>query len=91
MKQYTIEQIQETINEILQEFTQDSAVEILQGGKPIAILVKPEIFQQLQQSARSTLWDTYQQFRQETDLAEFEDNQDIFANLRDPSLGRNIE
>jgi antitoxin (DNA-binding transcriptional repressor) of toxin-antitoxin stability system len=91
MKQYTVEQLQENLDDILREFQQDSSVELLQAGKPIAILVKPEVFERLQQSTQSTLWDAYQQFQQEVDLAEFEDDQEVFVNLRDSSLGRIVE
>lgn len=91
MKQYTIEQLRDNLDEILQEFQGDSSVELLQAGKPIAILVKPEVFQQLQQSAQPTLWDAYQQFRQEVDLEEFGDDSDVFAYLRDKSPGREVE
>jgi len=91
MKQYTIEQLRNNLDGILREFQGDSSVELLQSGKPIAILVKPEVFERLQQSAQPTLWDAYQQFRQEVDLEEFEADPDVFANLRDASAGRTID
>jgi antitoxin (DNA-binding transcriptional repressor) of toxin-antitoxin stability system len=99
MKQYTTQQLQENLDEVLQEVQAGVPVELLRDGRAIAIIIKPDMFtpsQDLDQdSERPDLWEAIQQFRQECGLDSHDDNEDDdpdpFANLRDPSPGRDVE
>ena len=62
------------------------ALKLLFGGKTIEIAVR-EVDST---SASHDLWQAIQHFRQQMNLADYHEDEDIFADVRDRSTGREV-
>ena len=95
-KQYPIDRLPTHWPEIATELAQGNPVELLGTDNSIGILVSSETYQHLSapQSAPSqpgSFWDGLLAFRAKADFTALDPNEDIFANLRDPSPGREVD
>jgi len=89
-EQYSIEQIPLNLNKIIQKVKKGEPIEIIQQGKQIAVIISTAEYTKLLNKAPS-FWQAIEQFRQDynVDTAEI-DPDEIFAQVRDKSPGREI-
>ncbi|MDI9635360.1 type II toxin-antitoxin system Phd/YefM family antitoxin [Geitlerinema splendidum] len=88
MQQYSIEQVQNNLREIVHAVEQGTPVEIVQSGKRVAVLLSPNQYDRLH-SSTSGFWESLQAFRQQVNLAEL-NLDEIFEGVRDVSPGREV-
>lgn len=89
-QQYPIEQIPLNLDRILQEVEQGEPVEIIWQGKQVAVMLSASEYERLL-SKKLGFWESVEQLRQEYDVENADINPDqIFANVRDKSPGRDI-
>ncbi|MDK3157814.1 type II toxin-antitoxin system prevent-host-death family antitoxin [Kamptonema cortianum] len=88
MQQYSIEQVQNNLKEIVHAVEQGTPVEIVQSGKRVAVLLSPNQYDRLNYST-SGFWESLQAFRQQVNLAEL-NLDEIFEGVRDVSPGREV-
>jgi len=89
-QQYPIEQIPLNLERILQEVEQGEPVEIIWQGKQVAVMLSASEYQRLL-SKKLGFWESVEQLRQEYNVENADINPDqVFANVRDKSPGREI-
>ncbi|WP_017323998.1 hypothetical protein [Synechococcus sp. PCC 7336] len=94
-EQYSIDRIQTDWKEIADELAKGNPVELLGTDKRIGILVSSDDDKRLAASQASpfreeSFWDGYRAFRQKADSSAIDPDDDLFANVRDPSPGREV-
>ena len=93
IRQYSIAELNSALAAIIRRVEKKGPVQITRRGKPIAILISLDEYQQLQtQTPRRNLWDAIQTWRAENDVAALNINPDeIWGDIRDKSPGREID
>jgi cellobiose PTS system EIIB component len=91
MTQYSISQVQQNPEDIIQTVEREKAVEITQQGKQVAVLLSVAEYERLVGAKQSGLDVALAQFRQELleeglDL----DPDEMFKDVRDKSPGREV-
>jgi prevent-host-death family protein len=89
--QYSIDQAQGHLAEIVSEVKQGRTVEITRSGKRIAVVLSNDQYNQLTQSNRPDFWQELQKFRQQFDLEELAIESNVFDGIRDRSPGREVD
>ena len=89
MPRYSIAEARNHFAEIVHDLKHVSRVEVTRRGRPVAILISVEEFEMLR-AGNSTFTSAYEAFRNTYDLTKAEIEPEAFANLRDPSLGREL-
>lgn len=87
MHSYSIAQARDKFAKIVRDVEHSSSVEVTRRGKPIAVIISVEEYDSLKNGRRS-FWEGIVEWRNSVDWDEFEDDEDIFANVRDLSTGR---
>jgi prevent-host-death family protein len=87
-KQYSVAEAREKLSHVIQEAEQGAAVELTRRGKPVAVVLSLDAYERLSRKPRS-FWASYQEFRRKFGDVEVE-TQDAFADVRDPSPGRDF-
>jgi cellobiose PTS system EIIB component len=87
--QYSIDQAQTHLEQILNEVEQGSSVELTRSGKRIAVLISTEEYDQLR-SNKTGFWEALQEFRQQLELEAIDIEPEIFEGIRDKSPGREV-
>lgn len=87
-KQYSIAEARDHLTSVVHEAEEGERVELTRRGKPVAVLVSLDTYRQLSERRRS-FWEAYEEFRQKHEGSEV-DTADVFADLRDPSPGRDF-
>lgn len=87
--QYSIDQAQIHLEQILNEVEQGDSVELTRSGKPVAVLISTEKYDQLR-LGKTNLWEALQRFRQQLELENIDIEPEIFEGIRDESPGREI-
>ena len=87
-KQYSVAEAGERLAHVVQEAEQGMTVELTRRGKPVAVVLSLDAYEHLSSKPRS-FWTSYQEFRRKFGDLEVE-TQDAFANVRDPSPGRDF-
>jgi prevent-host-death family protein len=87
---YSIAEARNRFAEILHDLKHVSRVEVTRRGRPVAILISVEEFEALC-AGNITFASAYDAFRDTHDLAKEGIEAKVFENLRDASLGREIE
>jgi prevent-host-death family protein len=91
IKKYSIAQGRANFSRLVREAEAGIRVELTRRGKPVAVLLGVEDFERLSDTGPS-FWQAYQKFRRDHDLVELNiDPDEIWGDVRDPSLGRDFE
>ena len=89
MPRYSIAEARNRFAEIVHDLKHVSRVEVTRRGRPVAILISVEEFESLC-AGNISFVSAYEAFRNTHDLAKEEIEPQVFENLRDPSLGREM-
>ncbi len=89
MPRYSIAETRNRFAEIVHDLKHVSRVEVTRRGRPVAILISIEEFEMLR-AGNITFTSAYDAFRNTHDLAKEGIEPEVFENLRDPSLGREL-
>jgi prevent-host-death family protein len=89
-EQYSTQQLNSHLPEVLKQIEQGNSIEITQEGKPFAVILSASEYQSLTAS-QSGFWQSLQDFRAKHDLEELEMEADVFADVRDRSPGREVK
>lgn len=88
-EQYSTQQLNQNLPEVLEQIAKGNSVEITQAGEPIAVILSASEYQRLT-SLKSGFWTSLQEFYSNNDLEELETETDVFADVRDRSPGREV-
>jgi prevent-host-death family protein len=90
VKKYSIAEASNNLMDIVHEAEEGTRVELTREGKPVAVLIGTNEFEQMAKEAPS-FKEAYEKFRREYDLVELDiDPDEVFAGVRDPSPGRDF-
>ena len=87
--QYSTQQLNQNLPEVLKQISQGNPIEITKEGKLFAVILSSSEYQRLT-AKNSSFWQSLQEFYSTNDLEELETEPDIFASLRDRSAGREV-
>ena len=91
VKRYSIAEARDHFASVVHEAEEGTQVELTRRGKPVAVLVGVEDFEQLSKR-KPGFWEAYEEFRRRVDLAEADiDPDEIFRDVRDRSPGRDVD
>ena len=69
----------------------ETAVHITRRGEPVAVILSQKEYEALAaRPPQKDFWTAYLEWREKWDVDNWEDEDDPFANLRDPSPGREV-
>ena len=86
---YSTQQLNQNLAEVLKQISQGDLIEITQEGEPFAVILSSSEYQRLT-ATKSSFWQSLQEFYSTNDLEELEIEPDVFAKVRDRSLGREV-
>jgi prevent-host-death family protein len=86
---YSIAETRNRFAEIVRDLKRVSRVEVTRRGRPVAVLISIEEYEQLC-TGSATFAGAYEAFRNTADLAQADIDPEIFADERDASPGREI-
>jgi antitoxin Phd len=89
MPTYSVAEARNRFAEIVHDLKNVSKVEVTRRGRPVAILISIEEFEMLRAGSVS-FTSAYEAFRSKFDLAKAKIEPEVFADLRDPSQGREM-
>lgn len=90
VKKYSIAEARDNFTSVVHEAEEGTRVELTRRGKPVAVLVGTEEFEQMTKGAPS-FRDAYEAFRRDHDLVALDiDPDEVFADVRDQSPGRDF-
>ena len=89
-RQYSIAAARQNLAAIVHELESRPAVQLTRRGEPVAVLLSMAEYQRLTQPATG-FWSAYEEFRKEAKLEELGIGPDVFDNVRDPSIGRQVD
>jgi prevent-host-death family protein len=87
-KQYSIAEARDNLASVVHEAEKGERVELTRRGRPVAVLISLDDYKQLSTRRRS-FWEAYEQFRRKHEGSDI-DTADVFADVRDPSPGRDF-
>jgi len=87
--QYSVDQAQTHLEQILTEVEQGGSVELTRSGRRVAVLISTEEYDQLR-SGKTSFWKALQGFRQQLELETIDIEPEIFGGIRDKSPGREV-
>lgn len=88
-EQYSTQQLNSHLPEVLKQIEQGNSIEITQEGEPFAVILSASEYQRLTAS-KPTFWTSLQEFYSNNDLEVLETEADVFADVRDRSPGREV-
>ena len=89
MPRYSIAEARNRFAEIVQDLKYVSRVEVTRRGRPVAILMSIDEFEMLR-GGNVSFVSAYEAFRNTYDLAKEGIEPEVFENLRDPAVGREM-
>jgi cellobiose PTS system EIIB component len=91
MTQYSISQVQENPEGIIQTVEREKAIEITQQGKQVAVLLSVAEYERLMEEKSSGFGAALKKFRQELVEEGIDiDPDEVFKDVRDRSTGREV-
>lgn len=87
--QYSTQQLNQNLPEVLKKISQGNPIEITQSGEPFAVILSSSEYQRLT-ALKSSFWESLQDFRSSNNFEELETKTDVFTDVRDPSIGREV-
>lgn len=88
--QYSIEQAQTRLAEIMAEVEQGHPVELLRSGQRFAVLVSSQDYDRLTAS-KPSFWNAIETFRRDFNLDQEGVDDEFWQDFRDPSPGREVD
>jgi prevent-host-death family protein len=88
-KQVSIAEARDNLTAIVRGVERGQPVELTRRGKPVAVLISKLEYKKLASGTRD-LWDSIQTFRETHDLTDLRVDE-IYADVRDPSPGREVD
>ena len=89
-RSYSIAKARDQLAELVHRAEKGSTVELTRHGKPVAVILSKQAYEDLTQQ-RPSLWAALERFRRETDLDALAGGPDPFEGLRDRSQGRKVD
>ena len=89
LKRYTIAEARDHFTALIHKVEQDAAVELTRRGKPVAVIMSVQQYQQLQ-AEKVGFWQAFDSFRSKFDLQQLDIQPDIFTKFRDRNEGREV-
>jgi prevent-host-death family protein len=90
VKKYSIAEARDNFTSMVHEAEEGTRVELTRRGKPVAVLMGTDEFERMTKEAPS-FKEAYEKFRREYDLVELNiDPDEVFADVGDPSPGRDF-
>ena len=80
-EQYSTQQLNSHLPEVLKQIERGNSIEITQEGEPFAVILSASEYQRLTDS-KSTFWSSLQEFYANSDPEELEVEIDVFADVR---------
>lgn len=87
--QYSVEQAQSQLDQIMAEVEQGNTVEILRAGQRVAVLLSSQNYEQLT-APNPSFWQAVEAFRRDFNIEEEGVEADFWEGLRDTSPGREV-
>jgi len=88
-KRYSIAEARDRFAALVHELEITPCIELTRRGEPVAVLLAVREYERLQ-TGKGRFWESYQEFRKLVDLEELDIEPEVFAGIRDPSLGREV-
>jgi len=90
-KSYSIVEAKNHFTELVHAVEHESAIQLTRRGKPVAVLLSTREYERLRKG-KVDFWEAYLAFRERYNLAELAlDVDTLFADVRDRSLGREVD
>lgn len=89
MPSYSIAEARNRFAEIVHSLRRGRWVEVTRRGRPVAVLISIDEFDRLR-AGNTTFAGAYETFRGKHDLTQAGIEPEVFADLRDPSAGREM-
>ncbi|UCG25987.1 MAG: type II toxin-antitoxin system Phd/YefM family antitoxin [Chloroflexota bacterium] len=89
-KSYSIAEARDRFAALIRKVEKDTPVELTRRGKPVAVIMSIQHYQQLQAGKRG-FWQAYESFRSRYDLQSLDIQPEIFSDVRDAEPGREVD
>jgi antitoxin Phd len=89
-KSYSIAEARDRFTALIRRVEEDTPVELTRRGKPVAIIMSIQQYQQLKAGQRG-FWQAYESFRARYDLHALDIQPEMFGDIRDNDPGREVE
>jgi prevent-host-death family protein len=89
LKRYSIAEARDHFAALIHKVEQNTAIELTRRGKPVAVIVSVQEYQQLR-AEKVSFWQALDSFRARFDLHRLDIQPEIFTELRDESPGREV-
>jgi antitoxin Phd len=89
-RKVSIADARDNLPSLVRSVEQGQPVELTRRGKPVAVLVSSQEYRKLT-SGKRNLWEAIQEFRRTHDLAPNAEVEEIYADVRDISPGREVD
>jgi len=86
---YSIAEARQNLAALVHELEKKDHIELTRRGEPVAVLVSMRTYQRLT-SPKISFWDAYQNFRRAHPLKELDIEPEVFDDIRDRSVGRDV-
>ncbi len=86
---YSVAEARDQLPRLIRRAEAGQAVELTRRGKPVAVIVPVSLYQRL--SGSSLFWNALEEYRDRTRLETKRVGDEVFADLRDRSPGREVE
>jgi antitoxin Phd len=90
MPRYSIAEARNRFAEIVHDLKHFPQIEVTRRGRPVAVLISVEEFDRLR-AGGAAFWNAYSAYRDAHDLAELGIEPEVFAGVREPSPGHEID
>lgn len=88
IKTYSIAEARDHFTELVRAVEEENTIQLTRRGKLVAILLSPDEYDRLQDK-QIGFWDAYTEFRHQLDQQAVDlDPDEVFANVRDQTAGR---
>lgn len=89
-KSYSIAEARDRFTSLIRKVEEDTTVELTRRGKPVAIIMSVQQYQQLKAGQRG-FWQAYESFRSRHDLQALDIQPEIFSDIRESDPGREVD
>ena len=90
LKSYSIAEARDRFTALIRGVEKDTPVELTRRGKPVAVIMSIQQYQQLQSGKRG-FWQAYESYRASYDLQALDIQPEIFSDARDAEPCREVE
>lgn len=89
-QEFSIAEAKNQLPELVRKAEKGKPIRLTRRGKPVAVLLSNRDYQSLQEK-KGDLWAAIKRFRKRHNLKQLDFNDQVFANLRDKSIGRDFK